>query len=265
MKRRILIASLVFAIVGPNGASAGEIEDLLRLDGTETLLLEIAPTLNQTVGAQLQGMEPQPTFDSARLMSRFSANRLRRRMSEILGTSWRIESGVEVRAWFDGERGSEIRTAERALADEESQRLMAVYVGILRDLGPDDERWILADRILEARRDVERLEKIQRTAVALSLSVLNEGIWREETQEEIDTALADLHPELQQRARWRILFTHRSLGTEAMRQHAEFLEAEAGSWYFRRVNEALGRALEEALDDWMVERRGTQTVPSASE
>ncbi|MBZ0111938.1 MAG: hypothetical protein K8J08_05730 [Thermoanaerobaculia bacterium] len=250
MRRRILFAGLVLAIGYPGSGFAGPIEDLLELDGTETLLLEIAPTLEQTVRAQLDGLDPPPTFESARLMNRFSANRLRRRMTEILGTSWRIEPGGEIRTWFDSELGREIRAAERSLASEESKRLMGVYVGTLGDLGPEDERWILADRILEARRDVERLERIQRTAVALSLSILNEGVSGEEVEEEVETALDDLRPELQQRARWRVLFTHRTLGNEAMRQHAEFLEGEAARWYFRRVNEVLGRALDEALDDF---------------
>ena len=95
---------MVFALLATLAAtasSANEIEGLLRSDGTVSLLEEIPSTLDQTVRSQLDPGGETPSYDPVLVTGRFSATRIRARMLELLGTSWRLESGREVVAWFE--------------------------------------------------------------------------------------------------------------------------------------------------------------------
>lgn len=235
---------------------ADPISELFDRDGTEEFLQEIAPTLEGTLRAQF-GAEADEAYDAARLMGRFSANRLRVRMLERLGTSWRIEEGEKVEAWFRSDLGRTLRNAERALAGAEAQRLMGAYVATYSQLDAQDERAALAQRILAARRDVERLELVYRTAIRLSLETLDrarpasERYAPGEMEAELESALEELRPELRQRALWRVLFTHRSVPLSDLQKHVEFVESSAGLWYYRAVGQALERALNEAVNEYL--------------
>ena len=245
-----LLTSLVFLA---QLSSADEIENLLRLDGTEALLREIPVTLDQAARAQLLA-EQADDYDPSRLLSLFSANSLRARIDQILGTSWRLESGAEIRGWFDSELGQQIRDSEKALSGPEAQRLMGTYVGTYAKLGAQEERSLLAERILESRYDVERLEIVARTAVQLSLRTLQinisptDRLTGSEFDFEVERALEELRPELIERARWRVLFTHRSLTLSKVQEHVDFLGGSSAQWYFQAVNLALERSLNEALE-----------------
>ncbi len=247
---------LLLAMVSGAAAVAAEdraevVERLLDLSGMNTMVDGFLAAANQQLAAQAGQLEESQGRHLQEIMKAvFAPEQIRAAVGASIAGGYDDVHAAAVLEWYGSELGSRVRAEEERAQRPEFAVELARFIEASQAESPNPERVKIAGAIeqgqqaglLSLRLVTELLRGMLRGA-----TVMAPGDARVPTSNEIETVLAQqvgqLGPALELQMALSFLFSGRNLSVAENRRYLEYVESDAGQWFYERTRDGLANAM----------------------
>jgi hypothetical protein len=233
--------------------SAG-IDEAIRISGIRTHLMFVRSHMKQVLDEDLR-----LDFDSRRWLAQtidsgFSPEAYVKPIRQALLDSYNADALARVLIWYRSPTGKKMVRLEQAGAAPGQLQARSKYLATLENKQPSEDRLVLIFRIDEASRRSEATfaaDKALTNGWNLGIQqVLSDSEQREVTQTRLalDLFRAQLRDVVSEEILRDMMYGYRDATDAELRAYAEFLESDAGKWFFSTVYKGQQAVLEKAPD-----------------
>lgn len=233
--------------------SAG-IDEAMRISGVRTHLTFVRSHMKQILD------EDQRLDDDARrwltrsINGAFSPEAYARPIRQALLDHYDADALARVLIWYRSPTGKKMVRLEQSGAEPGQLQARRQYLATLESKQPSEDRLVLIFRIDEASRASEATfaaDKALTNGWNLGIQQVPSATeWREVTQTQIalDIFRAQLRDVVSEEILRDMMYVYRDAADGELRAYAEFLESDAGAWFFTTVYKGQQALVEKAAD-----------------
>lgn len=258
----------------PVDEKSARVDEALRLSGMSVQLGAVRGRLKRVIDD-----DPLVDYDvrqwvGGMLDASFSPGAYSKPVRRALLDNYDADAMAQVLAWYRTPTARKLVRLERSLGDKAQAAAQTKYLATLEDKQPSEERLVLVFRIDEGTRASEEAMAALKTAANgwnLGIQQVMSERGRERVQQ-IERVLAVYRAQLRDVMSEDILremmYVYREAKDTELRSYAEFLESDAGKWFFGTVFKGQEAFLEKATDkvaqDYVssIEQKQTTRPPS---
>jgi hypothetical protein len=278
----IALTVLLIAIASPALATSSDAKAVAKLmdrSGMNTTIDSFIKLVSEQMRRQAAQIGPargdhvREIFEAV-----FSPSEMRGAVAREIGEHYDAKHSTSALAWFESELGAAFRVEEEAAQNAEVADEVVRFTDALRTSAPNPDRLALAQQIEQGRAagslSLKMMIELMR-GIAGGTASVNAGDGPVPTKEEIDAAvnleLGQLAPVLVEQMVISFLFSGRNLSVEQNRTYLEFIESDAGQWYYETSARGLVTALRRAglafgnhTAAWVEDTRGAEAVAAST-
>lgn len=261
----------------PRDEKSASVDEVLRLSGMSVQLGAVRDRLKKVIDD-----DPRVDYDVRRwvggmLDESFSPEASGKSVRQALLDNYDADAMARVLAWYRTPTARKLVRLEQSMGDKAQAAAQTKYLATLEDKQPSEERLVLVFRIDEGTRASEEAMAALRTAangwnLGIQQVMSDRGRERVQQIERILTLYrAQLRDVMSEDILREMMYVYREATDTELRSYAEFLESDAGKWFFGRVfkgQEAfLEKATETVAQDYVnsIEQKQTRRPPSKPE
>lgn len=260
----------------PVDEKSAAIDESLRLSGMRTHLAALRERLTRVLENDYRADFDVRRWVTRSLSSSFAPENYARPIRQALLDDYNADAMARVLAWYRSGTARKIVRLEQSGAEPGQGPARRAYLATLEDKQPSENRLVLIFRIDEGLRASEGASAAVR-AVATGWNRGIEQMMDERDRTEVrqlETALtiyrAQIRDEISEDILREMMYTYRGATDGELGVYAEFLESDAGKWFFSTIDKGYRAFLEEAVDKVAEEyvntviTKRTTSPPSAS-
>jgi hypothetical protein len=264
------------AKAAPVDEKSAAIDESLRLSGMRNHLAALRERLARVLENDYRADFDVRRWITRSLSSSFAPENYARPIRQALLDDYNADAMARVLAWYRSGTARKIVRLEQAGAEPGQGPARRAYLATLEDKQPSENRLVLIFRIDEGLHASEGAS----AAVRAVATGWNRGIEqmmdeRERTEvKQLETALtiyrAQIRDEVSEDILREMMYTYRGATDSELGAYAEFLESDAGRWFFGTIDKGYRAFLEKAVDKVAEEyvntviTKRTTSPPSAS-
>ena len=238
----------------PVDEKSARVDEALRLSGMPVQLGAVRGRLKKVIDD-----DPLVDYDVRRwvggmLDASFSPEAYGRSVRQALLDNYVADAMAQVLAWYRTPTARKLVRLEQSMGDKAQAAAQTRYLATLEDKQPSEARLVLVFRIDEGTRASEEAMAALKTAA----NGWNLGIQRvisergRERVQQIERVLslyrAQLRDVMSEDILREMMYVYREATDTELRSYAEFLESDAGKWFFGTIFKGQEAFLEKATD-----------------
>lgn len=260
----------------PVDEKSAAIDESLRLSGMRNHLAALRERLTRVLENDYRADFDVRRWITRSLSSSFAPENYARPIRQALLDDYNADAMARVLAWYRSGTARKIVRLEQNGAEPGQGPARRKYLATLEDRQPSENRLVLTFRIDEGLRGSEGATAAVR-AVATGWNRGIEQMMDEPDRTEVrqlETALtiyrAQIRDEISEDILREMMYTYRDATDAELGAYAEFLESDAGKWFFGTIDKGYRAFLEKAVDKVAEEyvntviTKRTTSPPSAS-
>jgi hypothetical protein len=238
----------------PVDEKSARVDEALRLSGMSVQLGAVRGRLKKVIDD-----DPRVDYDVRRwvagmLDASFSPEAYSKPVRQALLDNYDADAMARVLAWYRTPTARKLVRLEQRMGDKAQAAAQNKYLATLEDKQPSEERLVLVFRIDEGTRASEEAMAALKTAANgwnLGIQQVMSEPGRERVQQ-IERVLsvyrAQLRDVMSEDILREMMYVYREATDAELRSYAEFLESDAGKWFFGTVFKGQEAFLEKATD-----------------
>ena len=238
----------------PKDEKSAGIDEAIRISGIRTHLMFVRSHMKQILDEDLR-----LDFDSRRWLSQtidsaFSPEVYVKPIRQALLDNYNADALARVLIWYRSPTGKKMVRLEQSGAAPGQIQARTRYLATLENKQPSEDRLVLIFRIDDASRRSEATfaaDKALTNGWNLGIQqVLSDTEQREvvQTRLALDLFRAQLRDVVSEEILRDMMYVYRDATDAELRAYAEFLESDAGAWFFNTVYTGQQAVLEKAAD-----------------
>jgi hypothetical protein len=243
------------AKAAPVDERAAGIDEALRVSGLRNHLTRVRLRLKQTIDDN----NPNLDADVRRWLWRtldlaFSPDAYAKPVKQALFDNYDADFLTRVLVWYNFPAGRKMVRLEQSGAEPGQSQARDRYLATLENRQPSEERLVTIFRIDEASRASEgTFGAIRAVVIGWNRGieqVMSEQAQQRAAQGEIarDVFRAQMRDTVSEEVLRELMYTYRGASDAELRAYAEFLESDAGKWFFSTAYKGQQAFLEKAVD-----------------
>jgi len=246
--------SRVRARAAPVDQKSAAIDEALRLSGIRTELAALRERLTRVLESDYRADFDVRRWVTRSLSSSFAPENYARPIRQALFDNYDADAMARVLVWYRSATAKKMVRLERSGAEPAQTPARKKYLATLEDKQPSENRLVLVFRIDEGLHASEGAS----AAVKAVATGWNRGIEqmlneRDRTEvKQLETALtiyrAQIRDEVSEDILREMMYTYREATDVELSAYAEFLESDAGKWFFGTIYKGYQAFLEKAID-----------------
>jgi hypothetical protein len=238
----------------PVDEKSARVDEALRLSGMPVQLGAVRGRLKKVIDD-----DPLVDYDVRRwvggmLDASFSPEAYTRPVRQALLDQYDADAMARVLAWYRTPAARKLVRLEQSLGDKAQAAEQKAYLATLEDKQPSQERLVLIFRIDEGTRASENTMAALKTAangwnLGIQQVISERGRERvRQTERVLSVYRAQIRDVLSEDLLREMMYVYRQATDTDLRSYAEFLESDAGKWFFGTVFKGQEAFLEKATD-----------------
>jgi hypothetical protein len=258
---RLLGALVLVLAAGFSAACAGaSIDRVMEASGMRHALMQVAPTILQSLDTPQPGAEIPPYLRAALKEAAAQAFKSDRIIDGVRAQLTRELGEREIRevlSWLETPFGKRITELEMRAADPAALARIESYARELQRRAPAKSRRLLIQDLNVATRSTETGLALMEAIVYASALGVNAAqskqtqVPAEHLQREIRKALPGMRAEAEAQVTATLFYTYRTLTDRELGAYLAFLQSESGFAYARAGSDAIRDALTQAISLYM--------------
>ena len=237
----------------PDDRSA-RVDEALRISGIRSHLALVRARMKQILDD-----DPRVDYDARRWLAHtldaaFSPEAYAKPIRQALLEGYDGDALTRVLIWYRSATGRKMTRLEQAATDPGVAPARKIYLASLENKQPSDYRLVLIFSLDEASRASEGTFAAEKAAVNgwnRGIEQILSGPERQEvaqTQVALDVFRAQIRDMVSDDILREMLYTYREATDIELRAYVEFLESDAGKWFFKTVYQGQQALVEKAVD-----------------
>ncbi len=238
----------------PVDEKSAAIDESLRLSGVRNHLAALRERLTRALENDYRADFDVRRWATRMLASSFSAESYNKSVRQALLDSYNADIMARVLTWYRSGTGRKIVRLEQSGAEPGQGAARRNYLATLENTQPSEKRLVLIFRIDESLRASEdAFATIKAVATGWNRAVEDLQGERDRTEVgQLETALtiyrAQARDELSEDVLREMMYTYREATDAELGAYAEFLDSDAGQWFFGTVDKGFRTFLDKAAD-----------------
>jgi len=238
----------------PVDEKSAAIDESLRLSGVRNHVAALRERLTRALENDYRADFDIRRWATRMLASSFSAENYSKSVRQALLDNYNADIMARVLTWYRSGTGRKMVRLEQSGAEPGQGAARRTYLATLENKQPSEKRLVLIFRIDESLRASEDAFATIR-AVAIGWSRAGEDLQGERDRTEViqlETALAiyraQARDEVGEDVLREMMYTYREATDAELAAYAEFLDSDAGQWFFGTVDKGFRAFLDKAAD-----------------
>jgi hypothetical protein len=242
------------ALPAPLDERGARVDEAMRVSGIRSHLALVRIRMKQILDG-----DPRVDYDARRWLAQtldaaFSPETFAKPIRQALLDDYDGDSLIRVLAWYRSATGRKVARLEQAATEPGIAQARKVYLAGLENKQPSDYRLVLIFSLDEASRASEGTFAAEKAAV----NGWNRGIEQilsgpehqevAQTQVALDVFRAQIRDMVTDDVLREMLHTYREASDVELRAYVEFLESDAGKWFFKTVYQGQQAVVEKSVD-----------------
>ncbi len=234
--------------------SAG-IDEALRLSGLRNRLTWVRVRMKQILEDNNPTLDPDVRQWLWRTLDvSFSPEAYTKPVKQAVLDNYNADALTRVLIWYRSATGKKMVRLEQTGVEPGQTQARRKYLAMLEDKQPSEDRLVGVFRIDEASRASEGTFDAIKAVVNGWNGGIEQVIWEEGRQRAVqgeiarDVFRAQMRDTVSEEVLREMMYTYRGATDTELRAYAEFLESDAGKWYFNTAYKGQQAFLEKAVD-----------------
>jgi Uncharacterized protein conserved in bacteria (DUF2059) len=238
----------------PPDERGARVDEAMRVSGIRSHLALVRIRMKQILDE-----DPRVDYDARRWLAQtldaaFSPEAFAKPIRQALLDGYDVDSLARVVAWYRSATGRKVVRLEQAATEPGIAQARKAYLASLENKQPSDYRLVLIFSLDEASRASEGTFAAEKAAVNgwnRGIEQILSGEERQQvaqTQVALDVFRAQIRDMVTDDVLREMLYTYREASDVELRAYVEFLESDAGKWFFRTVYQGQQAVVEKAVD-----------------
>ncbi len=258
----------------PVDEKSGRVDEALRVSGMSVQLGAVRGRLKKVIDDNSRVDYDVRRWVGGMLDASFSPVAYSKPVRQALLDNYDADAMAQVLAWYRTPTARKLVRLEQSLGGKAQAPAQSKYLAGLEDKQPSEERLVLVFRIDEGTRASEEAMAALKTAangwnLGIQQVMSERGMERvQQIERVLNIYRAQLRDMMSEDILREMMYVYREATDTELRSYAEFLESDAGKWFFGTVFKGQEAFLEKATDkvakDYVnsIEQKQTTRPPS---